>query len=104
MAITAPTAMITPRAVRADRILFRRKAIKAVRKVGGTNEANGTATVFVSSSPYRESWPSAATATGIGRGFAKTGASASTSTGSGRFDRLRENAISSGGTAVSPDR
>ncbi len=32
------TPMITPKAVRAERILFRRKAPKAVRKVGGNSE------------------------------------------------------------------
>ena len=37
MAMTAPTPMITPRAVRADRILLRRSAPKAVRNVGGSN-------------------------------------------------------------------
>ena len=42
MAMTAPTPMITPRAVSADRILFRRRLPKAVRSVGGSNEpANG---------------------------------------------------------------
>ena len=38
MAITAPTPMITPRAVSAERILFRRKAPRAVRHVGGMSE------------------------------------------------------------------
>ena len=38
MAITAPTPMITPRAVSAERILFRRKAPRAVRQVGGISD------------------------------------------------------------------
>ena len=42
MAITAPTPMITPRAVRAERILFRRKAPRAVRNVGGSSEPAST--------------------------------------------------------------
>ena len=39
MAITAPTPMITPRAVKAERILLRRKALNAVRKVRGKSAA-----------------------------------------------------------------
>ena len=39
MAMTAPTAMITPRALRADRILFRRKASMAVMNVRGKSDA-----------------------------------------------------------------
>ena len=38
MAMTAATPMITPSAVSAERILFRRKAPKAVRQVGGRSE------------------------------------------------------------------
>lgn len=39
MAITVPTPMITPKAVKADRILLRRSAFKAVRKVRGKKDA-----------------------------------------------------------------
>ena len=40
MAITAPTAMMTPSAERAERILFRLSAPKAVRNVCGMNDPN----------------------------------------------------------------
>ena len=38
MAMTAATPIITPRAVRVDRSLLRRKLPKAVRSVGGRND------------------------------------------------------------------
>src|SRR5208283_1564573 len=53
MAITAATPMITPRAVSAERILFRRSAPRAVRQVGGIS-AGRPRDVSGASAPYSE--------------------------------------------------